>query len=168
MGCDLQGQFFPEFLISLSLPLFSHLAGKALLCCWTSWCWLTWFKGLSIARTHAAKSWRNNILLSQQQDQGWYFFYFFLSDTTKYELVYLIGESHFGKTKDEVVCSNEKHTLLQPTGHSQNASAKKHLLLGRKTFFTLFSSQCCADCCGVILKLYGINERRIITLFPGV
>lgn len=93
-------------------------------------------------------------------------YFFFLSHTAKYELVYLIGEFHFGKTKDEVACSNEKHTVLQPTGHSQNASAKKHLLLGGKTFFTLFSSQCCTDCCGVIPKLYNINERRIRTLFP--
>lgn len=152
--------------VSWSFPLFSHHAGKALLCCWSSCCWFTWSKRLSIAHTHASKSWRNNILLSHQQDQGWLFFFFFLSDTAKYELVYLIGEFHFGKTKDEVACSNEKHTLLQPTGHSQNAPAKKHLLLGGKTFFTLFSSQRCTDCHGVIPKLYNINERRIRTLFP--
>lgn len=70
------------------------------------------------------------------------------------------------KTKDKVARSNEKHALLQPTGHSQNASAKKHLLLGGKTFFTLFSSQCCTDCHGVIPQLYNINERRVRTLFP--
>lgn len=85
---------------------------------------------------------------------------------TKYELVYLIGEFHFLKTKDKVARSNEKHALLQPTGHSQNASAKKHLLLGGKTFFTLFSSQCCTDCHGVIPKLYNISEKRVRTLFP--
>lgn len=91
MACDVQGQFFPAFL--MVCPALSHCfptMGKALLCCWTSWCWFTWSKGLSTAHTHAAKSWRNNILLSHQQDQGWLFIFFKWCDQIR------VGLSHWG------------------------------------------------------------------------